>query len=108
MGRLPEQFQANVAQLNRCRCSSATQMRVSARFSSRRCSSKLAPERDHAIDLLSVHDEEQVLTGGANQTVRNQRLDGLNQRMLDLQSALAAAKELYTPNHPQLKKIEAS
>jgi len=48
-----------------------------------------------------------VEVGGNGQVVRNNKLDALNQRIMDAQAALAAQRELYTANHPLIKKAEA-
>jgi succinoglycan biosynthesis transport protein ExoP len=109
MGRLPEQFQANVAQLQSLQMQLNNTNEGLSRLQQQKM--QLETQLQNATTQLTYYQsmmEEQVMTGGANQTVRNNRLDQLNQRMLDLQSGLAAAKELYTANHPQIKKIEAS
>ena len=51
--------------------------------------------------------EEQVTVGGAAQ-VRNERLNQLNQRIMNLQSEIAALQEQLTPNHPTIKRAQAS
>jgi succinoglycan biosynthesis transport protein ExoP len=108
MGRLPEQFQANVAQLQSLQMQLGNTNENLSRLQQQKM--QIETQLQNANTQLNYYQsvmEEQVMTGGA-QTVRNNRLDALNQRMLDLQSSLAAAKELYTPSHPQIKKIEAS
>ena len=94
MGRLPEQFQGNVSQLQ------AAQMQVNA---ANQALSQLQRQK------MQVETQVQNAVTAVN---RNQsssaRLVNLNQRIEDLRRGLAAAQELYTPNHPQIKKVQAS
>src|SRR5207244_9994091 len=39
--------------------------------------------------------------------VRNERLNHLNQRIMDAKSTVAAMSEMMTPDHPDLKKVQA-
>ena len=40
--------------------------------------------------------------------MRNEKLNQLNQRIMTLQSEVAAMTEQLTPNHPQVKRAQAS
>jgi succinoglycan biosynthesis transport protein ExoP len=51
--------------------------------------------------------EDQVAVSGPQQ-VRNEKLNQLNQRIMTLQSEVAAMTEQLTPNHPQVKRAQAS
>ena len=51
--------------------------------------------------------EEQVQVGGGAQAVRNNKLDALNQRLMDSKTGLAALLEQYKPTHPRVKQAEA-
>ncbi len=51
--------------------------------------------------------EDQVTVGGTTQ-VRNEMLNQLNQRIMNLQSEIAALTEQLTPNHPTIKRAQAS
>ena len=50
--------------------------------------------------------DEQVGPGGTAQ-VRNEKLNQLNQRIMNAQAELAAYSEQLTPNHPTIKKVQA-
>jgi polysaccharide chain length determinant protein (PEP-CTERM system associated) len=108
MGRLPEQFQANVAQLN------TYQMMVSQANESlsRLQQTKLQLEttlQNNNTNLSYYNSilEDQVSVGGTAQ-VRNEMLNQLNQRIMNLQSEIAALQEQLTPNHPTIKRAQAS
>jgi uncharacterized protein involved in exopolysaccharide biosynthesis len=108
MGRLPEQFQANVAQLN------TYQMMVSQANESvsRLQQTKLQLEtqlqnNNTNLNYYNSIAEDQVTVGGTAQ-VRNERLNQLNQRIMNLQSEIAALTEQLTPNHPTIKRAQAS
>jgi uncharacterized protein involved in exopolysaccharide biosynthesis len=45
---------------------------------------------------------------GGQAQVRNERLNQLNQRIMNLQSEIAALQEQLTPNHPTIKRQQAS
>jgi uncharacterized protein involved in exopolysaccharide biosynthesis len=51
--------------------------------------------------------EEQVVTGNGAEAVRNNKLEILHQRTIEFRTSLASAREMYTPNHPQIRKLEA-
>jgi succinoglycan biosynthesis transport protein ExoP len=108
MGRLPEQFQANVAQLN------SNQMMVSQANEaiSRLQQQKLQIETQIQNNNTNVNYynsilEEQTTVGGQAQ-VRNERLNQLNQKIMNLQSDIAALQEQLTANHPAIRKAQAS
>src|ERR1035437_2205201 len=108
MGRLPEQFQANVAQLN------SNQMLVSQANEaiSRLQQQKLQLETQIQNNNTNVNYynsilEEQTTVGGQAQ-VRNERLNQLNQKIMNLQSDIAALQEQLTANHPAIRKAQAS
>ena len=108
MGRLPEQFQANVAQLNTYQMT-LTQTNESL---SRLQQQKLQIEtqlQNNATNLAYYNSilEDQVTVGGTAQ-VRNEKLNQLNQRIMNLQSEIAALMEQLTPNHPSIKRAQAS
>src|ERR1019366_1763285 len=104
MGRLPEQFQANVAQVN------SYQMMVtqSNESLSRLQQQKLQIETQiqNNITNLNYYNsilEDQVAVGGPAQ-VRNEKLNQLNQRIMNLQSDIAAMTEQI--HDPLIELIE--
>ncbi|MGD0772623.1 MAG: hypothetical protein ABSC05_07350 [Candidatus Solibacter sp.] len=107
-GRLPEQFQANVAQVN------TYQMMVtqSNESLSRLQQQKLQVEtqlQNNSTNLNYYNSvlEDQVNVAGPAQ-VRNEMLNQYNQRIMNLQSEIAALMEQLTPNHPTIKRAQAS
>src|SRR5262249_53740061 len=108
MGRLPEQFQSNVAQLNSLNMQLGNTNEALSRLQQQKM--QLETQVGNANTQMNYYKaliEEQVEIGGNGQVVRNNKLDALNQRMIDAQAALAAQRELYTANHPLIKKAEA-
>ena len=109
LNRLPEQFGANVAQLGSLNMQLGNTNEAVSRLEQQKM--QLETQLGNATTQMNYYQsmiEEQVTVGGASgQAVRNAKLDQLNQRIMDAQANLASAKELYTPNHPQLKKIQA-
>jgi polysaccharide chain length determinant protein (PEP-CTERM system associated) len=108
MGRLPEQFQANVTQLNTYQIM-VTQTNESL---SRLQQQKLQIEtqlQNNSTNLNYYNSilEDQVAVGGTAQ-VRNEKLNQLNQRIMNLQSDIAAMTEQLTPNHPTIRRAQAS
>jgi polysaccharide chain length determinant protein (PEP-CTERM system associated) len=107
INRLPEQFGANVAQLNSLQMQLSSTNEAISRLEQQKM--QLETQLGNATTQKTYYEsliEEQVQIGGGGQTVRNNKLDALNQRIMDQQAALASAKEMYTANHPQLKKIQ--
>lgn len=109
LNRLPEQFGANVAQLNSLQMQMGNTNEAVSRLEQQKM--QLETQLGNATTQMNYYQsliEEQVqVGGGSGQAVRNAKLDQLNQRIMDAQAGLASAKELYTANHPQLKKIQA-
>jgi succinoglycan biosynthesis transport protein ExoP len=107
INRLPEQFGANVAQLNSLQMQLNSTNEAISRLEQQKM--QLETQLGNVTTQKTYYEsliEEQVQIGGGSQTVRNNKLDALNQRIMDTQAALASAKEMYTPNHPQLRKIQ--
>jgi polysaccharide biosynthesis transport protein len=110
MGKLPEQFQANVAQLN------AYQMMVSqaqegiSRLQQQKMQLETQLQNNNTnLNYYNSILEDQVTVGGQAQgQARNDYLAGLNQRILTLQAEIAASQEQLTANHPTIKKQQAS
>ena len=110
MGRLPEQFQANVAQLNSLQMQLANTNESLSRLQQQKM--QLETQVQNATTQMNYYNsmiEEQVQVGGASggQTVRNNKLDALNQRLMDNRAGLAALLETYKPTHPKVKQAEA-
>lgn len=107
LGRLPEQFQANVAQMQ----SHQMQLSNANEALSRDQQQKLQLETqlqnyNTQLNYYNSILEESVTVGGAA-AVKNQKLQELNQRIMDGRAALAAAQEKFTPSHPDIKGAKA-
>ncbi len=109
MGRLPEQFQANVAQLN------TYQMMVSQANEalSRLQQQKLQLETQLSNNNINMNYynsilEDQVTVAGSTVQTRNEKINQLNQRIMTLQSDIAAMTEQLTPSNPAVRRAQAS
>jgi polysaccharide chain length determinant protein (PEP-CTERM system associated) len=104
-GRLPEQLQSNISNLN------SLQMRLSAMDEAlnRNQQEKMMLETQlqnlrNQATYFQANMEETV---GASQTVKNERLIQFNKTIMDTETALAAAKEMYTKDHPDIRAFES-
>lgn len=107
LGRLPEQFQSNVAQLQ------SLQMQLSSANEtlSRNQQQKLQLETqmqnyNTQLNYYNTLTEDTVTIAGPA-AVRNERLNNLAQRIMDLKSRVAAMSEMLTKDHPDLKSARA-
>jgi succinoglycan biosynthesis transport protein ExoP len=108
MGRLPEQFQANVAQLNTYQMMVSQVNEALSRLQQTKLQLETQLQNNNTnLNYYNSILEEQVTVGGTAQ-VRNERLNQLNQRIMNLQSDIAALTEQLTPNHPTIKRAQAS
>lgn len=107
MGKLPEQFQANVAQLQTLQMQLGNTNEAMARLQQEKL--QLETQLQNQTNQLNYYNsiaEESVVTGGAA-AVRNNKLDQLNQRIMDNKSQLAALLEMYTDAAPAVKQMRA-
>ncbi|HXK01406.1 MAG TPA: hypothetical protein VMS37_03325 [Verrucomicrobiae bacterium] len=107
MGKLPEQFQANVAQLQSLQMQLGNANEAMARLQQEKL--QLETQIQNQTSQLNYYNsiaEESVVTGGAA-AVRNSKLDQLNQRIMDMKSQLAALQEMYTEAAPAVKAAKA-
>jgi succinoglycan biosynthesis transport protein ExoP len=108
MGRLPEQFQANVAQLNTLQMMMGQVNEGLSRLQQQRLQLETQLQNNNTnLNYYNSLLEDQVAVSGPQQ-VRNEKLNQLNQRIMTLQSEVAAMTEQLTPNHPQVKRAQAS
>jgi succinoglycan biosynthesis transport protein ExoP len=108
MGRLPEQFQANVAQLNTYQMMVTQSNEAVSRLQQTKLQLETQLQNNNTnLNYYNSVAEDQVTVGGTAQ-VRNERLNQLNQRIMNLQSELAALQEQLMPNHPTIKRAQAS
>jgi polysaccharide chain length determinant protein (PEP-CTERM system associated) len=104
LGKLPEQFQANVASLN----SLQQQLSSIGEQLNRGQGEKLLMNTQlqnykNQLDYYQSTAEESV----TNQAVANARLVDLNKMISDGKGALAAAREIYTEDYPDIKNMKA-
>jgi len=107
MGRLPEQFQANVAQLQ----SLQMQLTAANESLSRSQQQKLQLETqlqnyNTQLNYYNSLTEETVTVAGPA-AVRNEKLNALNTRIMDMQSRIAAMGEMMTKENPDMKAAQA-
>lgn len=100
-GRLPEQLQSNLQSLN------ATQSQLASvgEAINRNGQEKLMLETQlqnlrNQTSYINANMEDTV---GGSQSVKNERLIQLNRAILDTETGLAAALEIYKPEHPDIR-----
>jgi polysaccharide chain length determinant protein (PEP-CTERM system associated) len=104
-GRLPEQYQANLATLN----SSQQQLSSLNEALNRNQQEKMLLETQlqNYRTQLNYYKSNLEETVGSSQAVKNQRLIDLNKTITDGKAQLAAAREVYREDHPDIKNIKA-
>lgn len=103
MGRLPEQFQANVAQVNTYQMMMSQANEGLSRLQQQKLQIETQIQNNNTnLNYYNSIIEDQVAVGG-QAVVRNELLNQLNQRIMNLQSDIAALTEQLTPNHPTIK-----
>jgi succinoglycan biosynthesis transport protein ExoP len=108
MGKLPEQFQANVAQVNTYQMMVTQANESLSRLQQQKLQIETQLQNNNTnLNYYNSVLEDQVTVGGPAQ-VRNEMLNQLNQRIMNLQSEIAALQEQLTPNHPTIKRAQAS
>ncbi len=108
MGRLPEQFQANVAQLNTYQMMVTQANEGLSRLQQTKLQLETQLQNNNTnLNYYNSILEDQVAVG-SQALVRNETLNQLNQRIMNLQSEIAALQEQLTPNHPTIKRLQAS
>ena len=109
MGRLPEQFQANVAQLNTYQMMVSQAQESISRLQQQKVQLETQLQNNNTnLNYYNSIAEDQVTVGGPAAQVRNEYLNNLNQKILSGQAEIAALEEMLTPNHPTIKKARAS
>ena len=108
MGKLPEQFQANVAQLQSLQIQLGNANEAMARLQQEKLQLETQLQtQTNQLNYYSSIAEESVMVGGGAAAVRNAKLDQLNQRIMDAKSQLAAMLEMYTEAAPAVKALKA-
>jgi protein tyrosine kinase modulator len=109
MGKLPEQFAANVAQLSNYQMALGNANETIARFQQQKLTleTQLQNLNNQLNYYASIAEEQYTVGGGGGSSVHNNKLEALNNRIMDMKSQLAAALEMYTENNPNVKKMKA-
>lgn len=109
MGRLPEQFQANVAQLNNYQMMVSNANESISRLQQQKLQLETQLQNNNTnLNYYNSILEDQVTVGGSGGAVRNEYLNQLNSRIMTMQAEIAAMQEQLTPNHPTIKRAQAS
>ena len=103
-GRLPEQFQANVASLNSLQQQQGAMNEALNRNQQEKM--LLETQLQNLKTQLNYFASTAQETSG-NQAVQNERLINLNKMILDAKASLAAALEIYTEDYPEIKNFRA-
>jgi uncharacterized protein involved in exopolysaccharide biosynthesis len=108
MGQLPEQFQANVAQANTYQMTVSQANEAVSRLQQQKLQLETQIQNNNTnINYYNSILEDQTTVAGQSQ-VRNEKLNQLNQRIMNAQSEIAALQEQLTPNHPTIKRAQAT
>ena len=111
MGKLPEQFQANVAQLQtlQMQLGNANEAMARSQQEKLQLETQLQNLNNQMNYYQSIAEESVMVGGGPGQaaTVHNAKLEALNNRIMDGKSQLAAQLEMYTDANPAVKRLKA-
>jgi polysaccharide chain length determinant protein (PEP-CTERM system associated) len=104
-GHLPEQYQSNVATLN----SLQQQLGALNEALNRNQEEKMIMQTQlqnykTQLDYYNTNLEE---VPAASQAVRNERLVSLDRMITEAQASLAASRQIYTEDHPDIKNFKA-
>jgi polysaccharide chain length determinant protein (PEP-CTERM system associated) len=109
-GKLPEQFQVNVTQLANAQMNLANANETMGRLQQEKLQleTQMVNYQNQLSYYQSIAEEQYLVGGGGPAAVHNNKLDQLNQRIMDMKSQIAALNEMYTDAAPQVKKAKAS
>jgi succinoglycan biosynthesis transport protein ExoP len=109
MGKLPEQFQMNVTQLNNYQMQLGNANETQGRLQQEKLQleTQLTNYNNQMAYYQSI-SEEQYTVGGGPGAVHSNKLDMLNQRIMDQKSQISSLLEMYTDANPNVKKLKAS
>jgi succinoglycan biosynthesis transport protein ExoP len=107
-GRLPEQYQANLATLQ----SLQQQLGAMNEALNRNQQEKMLLEtqlQNYRTQLTYYQSnlEDTTVTVGGSQTVKNDRLMNLNKTITESRAQLAAAREIYKEDYPDIRNFKA-
>jgi polysaccharide chain length determinant protein (PEP-CTERM system associated) len=109
MGKLPEQFQVNVSQLNNYQMALSNSNETMGRLQQQKLQleTQMTNYNNQLAYYQSVAEEQYTVGGTGPGAVHSNKLDQLNQRLMDGKSQLAALKEMYTDAAPAVKAMKA-
>jgi capsular polysaccharide biosynthesis protein len=103
-GKLPEQLQSNITNLNSLQMQLAQASEVLSRNQQEKMILETQLQNLHnAAAFYTTNLEETV----GSQAVKNDRLMSLNKTIIDAEAGLAAAREMYTKDHPDIRSYES-
>jgi len=107
LGRLPEQFQSNVAQLQSLQMQLANANESLSRNQQQKL--QLETQMQNYNTQMNYYNSmvEDTVTVAGPAAVRNEKLNNLNLKIMDLESRVAAMSEVWTKDHPDLKSAQA-
>ena len=105
MGRLPEQFQSNVAQLQSLQMLLCNAQEALSRLQQPKM--QLETQLQNTTTQMNYYNSmmEDQVRWAATRRVRNEKLNASTRHIVARRAA--AAREKYTVNHPQIKKTQA-
>lgn len=106
-GRLPEQLQGNITNLNSLQMQLAQANEALNRNQQEKMMLETQLQNLHSQANYFNANMEDTIAGTGAQAVKNERLIQLNKQILDTEMALAAAREMYTKDHPDIRSFDS-
>jgi len=110
MGKLPEQFQLNVTQLNNFQMQVGNANDTLGRLQQEKLQleTQMSNYNNQMAYYQSISEEQYTVGGNGPGAVHSNKLDQLNQRIMDAKSQIASMLEMYTDANPQVKRLKAN
>jgi len=110
MGKLPEQFQLNVTQLNNFQMQVGNANDTLGRLQQEKLQleTQMSNYNNQMAYYQSIAEEQYTVGGNGPGAVHSNKLDQLNQRIMDAKSQIASMLEMYTDANPQVKRLKAN
>jgi len=110
MGKLPEQFQLNVTQLNNFQMQVGNANDTLGRLQQEKLQleTQMSNYNNQMAYYQSISEEQYTVGGSGPGAVHSNKLDQLNQRIMDAKSQIASMLEMYTDANPQVKRLKAN
>lgn len=103
-GRLPEQLQSNLQAVNTLELQSqAVNESINRAAQDKMMLQTQLQNLQHEANFINSN----LAQNTSQQVVRNDRLIQMNNRIMDFETQLSAARQLYRENHPDIRSLEA-